>query len=65
MAGGAVLEDGDGIELVQRYDPRLNTWTELAPMLIPRSGSSACVLDGYIYVVGEVFVIVISLRLIN
>lgn len=52
VTGGAVLEDGDGIELVQRYDPRTNTWTELAPMLIPRSGSAACVLDGHIYVVG-------------
>ncbi|CAG2055296.1 unnamed protein product, partial [Timema podura] len=52
VTGGAVLEDGDGIELVQRYDPRSNTWTELAPMLIPRSGSAACVLDGHIYVVG-------------
>ncbi|XP_063244711.1 uncharacterized protein LOC134545858 isoform X3 [Bacillus rossius redtenbacheri] len=50
--GGAVLEDGDGIELVQRYDPRTSTWTELAPMLIPRSGSAACVLNGYIYVIG-------------
>ncbi|XP_067003129.1 kelch-like protein diablo isoform X3 [Anabrus simplex] len=50
--GGAILEDGDGIELVERYDPRTNTWMNLAPMLIPRSGSAACVLDGYIYVVG-------------
>ena len=57
MSGGAVLEDGDGIELVQRYDPRVNTWTELAPMLIPRSGSAACVLDGHIYVVGTMFLI--------
>jgi len=56
MSGGAVLEDGDGIELVQRYDPRVNTWTELAPMLIPRSGSAACVLDGHIYVVGTLFI---------
>ena len=52
FSGGAVLEDGDGIELVQRYDPRSNSWKELAPMLIPRSGSAACVLDGHIYVVG-------------
>ncbi|XP_067003128.1 kelch-like protein diablo isoform X2 [Anabrus simplex] len=52
VTGGAILEDGDGIELVERYDPRTNTWMNLAPMLIPRSGSAACVLDGYIYVVG-------------
>ena len=61
MSGGAVLEDGDGIELVQRYDPRVNTWTELAPMLIPRSGSAACVLDGHIYVVGTMFIIFLCL----
>jgi hypothetical protein len=45
------------MELVQRYDPWNNTWTELAPMLIPRSGSAACVLDGYIYVVGKMTII--------
>ena len=28
-------------------------WTELSPMLIARSGSAACVLNGHIYVVGE------------
>lgn len=48
-----MLEDGDGIELVQRYDPRNDTWAELSPMLIPRSGAAICVLDGCIYVVGE------------
>ncbi|XP_054287348.1 kelch-like protein 12 [Macrosteles quadrilineatus] len=52
VTGGAVLEDGDGIELVQRYDPRSDTWTELAPMLIPRSGAAICVLGSNIYVVG-------------
>lgn len=50
--GGAILEDGDGIELVQRYDPKHDTWTELSPMLIPRSGAATCVLNGQIYVVG-------------
>lgn len=47
------MEDGDGIELVQRYDPRNDTWAELAPMLIPRSGAAICVLDSCIYVVGN------------
>lgn len=47
-----MLEDGDGIELVQRYDPLTDKWTKLSPMLIPRSGSAACILDGYIYVLG-------------
>ncbi|XP_023329218.1 kelch-like protein 12 isoform X2 [Eurytemora carolleeae] len=52
VTGGAILEDGDGIELVQRYDNKTGYWTEMASMLIPRSGSAACVLGGYIYVVG-------------
>ena len=51
--GGAVLEDGDGIDLVQVYDPRLNQWTELAHMIVPRSGSAACVLNGHIHVIGK------------
>ncbi|XP_075225417.1 kelch-like protein 24 isoform X2 [Lycorma delicatula] len=52
VTGGAVLEDGDGIELVQRYNPRTDTWNELSPMLIPRSGAATCVLNGQIFVVG-------------
>ena len=46
------MEDGDGIELVQRYDSKSGEWTEVAGMLIPRSGSAACLLGGYIYVIG-------------
>ncbi len=52
-AGGAVLEDGDGIDLVQCYNPRTNQWVELSKMLIARSGSAACVLNGHIYVIGN------------
>ncbi len=53
MSGGAILEDGDGIELVQKFDTRTTEWTEVAGMLIPRSGSAACFLGGYIYVIGK------------
>ena len=53
VSGGAILEDGDGIELVQKYDCKSGEWTEVAGMLIPRSGSAACLLGGYIYVIGE------------
>ena len=52
VCGGAILEDGDGIDLVQKYDSKTNEWTEAASMLIPRSGSAACVLDGHLYVIG-------------
>ena len=53
VSGGAILEDGDGIELVQKYDSKSGEWTEVAGMLIPRSGSAACLLGGYIYVIGK------------
>ena len=33
-------------ELVQKYDTKSWSWTEVAGMLIPRSGSAACVLNG-------------------
>ena len=46
------MEDGDGIELVQKYDSKAGEWTEVAGMLIPRSGSAACLLGGFIYVIG-------------
>ena len=52
VCGGAILEDGDGIDVVQKYDTKTGEWTELATMLIPRSGSAACVLNGHIYVIG-------------
>ena len=48
-----MLEDGDGIDLVQCYNPRTDAWTELAPMLIARSGSAACVLNGHIFIIGK------------
>ncbi|KAI5704377.1 hypothetical protein M8J76_013621 [Diaphorina citri] len=52
VTGGAILEDGDGIEQVQRYNPKVNQWQDLAPMLIPRSGAAICALDSCIYVLG-------------
>lgn len=47
------MEDGDGTDLAQVYNPKSGTWTELAPMQIARSGSVACTLKGKIYVIGE------------
>lgn len=52
-AGGAVLEDGDGTDLAQVYNPKTHLWTEVAPMQIARSGSAACTLKGKIYVIGK------------
>nr|XP_057905708.1 kelch-like protein 20 [Doryrhamphus excisus] len=42
VTGGAVLEDGDGTDLTQVYNPKTASWTEVSPMQIPRSGSAAC-----------------------
>lgn len=53
LVGGAVLEDGDGTDLAQVYNPKSGAWTELAPMQIARSGSAACTLKGKIYVIGD------------
>lgn len=50
--GGAVLEDGDGTDLAQVYNPKTSVWTEIAPMQIARSGSAACTLKGKLYVIG-------------
>lgn len=53
VTGGAVLEDGDGIDLVQCYNPRTDMWIDRPNMQIPRSGSAACILEGLIYVIGR------------
>lgn len=53
LVGGAVLEDGDGTDLAQVYNPKTAMWTEVAPMQIARSGSAACTLKGKIYVIGN------------
>uniref|UniRef100_T1IU73 Uncharacterized protein n=1 Tax=Strigamia maritima TaxID=126957 RepID=T1IU73_STRMM len=46
VTGGAVLEDGDGIDLVQCFDPKSDKWSLMAPMLIARLGSAAFVRVG-------------------
>jgi N-acetylneuraminic acid mutarotase len=37
---------------VSVYDPATDTWQSLAPMLVPRHGNGAAVLDGRIYIPG-------------
>lgn len=54
LVGGAVLEDGDGTDLAQVYNPKTSAWTEVSPMQIARSGSAACTLKGKLYVIGIV-----------
>jgi N-acetylneuraminic acid mutarotase len=51
--GGAVLEEGDSIDLVMRYNPRRSEWSnDIAPMRSARSGAAAVVLRRKIYVCG-------------
>ncbi|XP_056263451.1 kelch-like protein 2 isoform X2 [Pseudoliparis swirei] len=52
VTGVAVLEDGDGTDFTQVYNPKTSVWTEVAPMQIARSGSVACMLKGKIYAIG-------------
>lgn len=52
LLGVAVLEDGDGTDFTQVYNPKTSVWTEVAPMQIARSGSVACMLKGKIYAIG-------------
>lgn len=49
-----MLEDGDGTDLAQVYNPKTSVWTEVSRMQIARSGSAACTLKGKIYVIGIV-----------
>ena len=53
--GGAVLEEGDVVDLVMRFDSRTYEWSnDIAPMRIARSGSVAIVLRRKIYVCGTI-----------
>ena len=37
---------------VEKYNPTTDTWCEVSPMLTPRRGLGAAILDGILYVVG-------------
>ncbi|KAH8034785.1 hypothetical protein HPB51_002199 [Rhipicephalus microplus] len=47
-----IADDIDSINSVQCYDPKADSWKELTPMLMPRSGAASCVFDRKIYVIG-------------
>lgn len=63
--GGCIYVDndskGDGrqesdnfhcVDAVQCYDPRRDSWKDLAPMLTPRAGAAACTFNDKIYLFG-------------
>ena len=37
---------------VEKYNPTTDTWCKVSPMLTPRRGLGAAILDGILYVVG-------------
>jgi kelch-like protein 20 len=53
--GGQHYSDQDGvscINIVERYDPKENRWTRVAPMSTRRLGVAVAVLNGFLYAVG-------------
>ncbi len=46
------MEQGVPLSVVEAYDPVTDTWTQKADMPTTRTGSSASVVDGKIYVIG-------------
>ena len=40
------------LNIVERYDPKENRWTRVAPMSTRRLGVAVAVLNGYLYAVG-------------
>ncbi|CAF1104954.1 unnamed protein product [Didymodactylos carnosus] len=53
IIGGTVHEEGDGIDLVQRFDPKTNTWTQdLSSMKIARSGAGITAFQSQIFICG-------------
>lgn len=40
----------------ERYDPKTNQWTMIAPMSVQRSDANACTLNGKVYITGELLV---------
>ena len=45
-------EQNSRVTTVERYDPAVDQWVEMASLLSVRVGCAAAVLDGYIYVTG-------------
>jgi len=52
VLGGTRKESTGFSRLVDRYDPRLDQWIRVAPMIQERADFVACVLNGYIIVAG-------------
>ncbi|KAF4525766.1 hypothetical protein B566_EDAN002028 [Ephemera danica] len=51
LAGGE-FPDGTASNHLWRYDPVMDTWAEMAPMMFSRSELGLAVLDGHLYAIG-------------
>ena len=51
-AVGGYNDDDQFLSSVERYDPALDAWEEVAPMAVERSTPAMGVLDGKLYAVG-------------
>ena len=52
---GGTVGDNELVDYSNCYNPASDTWKELSPMLIPRTGCASCALNGLIYVIGLLF----------
>lgn len=57
LNGGIIVMGGqtnatNALNLVYRYDPRLHSWTSLAPMSVARRNAGATIINGKVYVFG-------------
>ncbi|XP_025105557.1 kelch-like protein 9 [Pomacea canaliculata] len=52
IIGGRDWNTGTYLANVRKYDPRVNHWSQVAPMTLARCRFTAVALDGYVYVVG-------------
>jgi N-acetylneuraminic acid mutarotase len=50
--GGSSAMHGEGLSIVDEYDPTTDTWTTKAPMPTPRQWLSTSVVNGKIYAIG-------------
>jgi len=52
VLGGTRVQHSGFSQVVERYDPRVDQWISVAPMLEERADFTSCVLDGCIIVAG-------------
>lgn len=49
------------LDSVERYNPKTNTWTFIPPIKIPLTSPAVIALEGFLYVTGKQFFLIIAL----